>query len=212
VESVHSRNYGEKDPDIIDAIISYLQAWRNDQSLEPLNKEELQDISELQDDIGARQFFEGWIHEGWERLQQQYYININSRRSSRCWTTALITKLWEIAWDLWEFSNEVFHKHCNLALQQDSHSLDQQIKDLHYKISITGLLLKDRHLATISLTRLLSFLRIHKKEWLTQGNLALIQAKKRHFLLLRSRTARFRRHQNMISAMQSSFRDWLNKS
>jgi predicted ATP-binding protein involved in virulence len=69
-------------PDITDAIISYLQAWRSDQSLK-LDKEELQNILELQDEIGAHQFFEGWIHEGWECLQQQYYNKINSRGSSR---------------------------------------------------------------------------------------------------------------------------------
>jgi hypothetical protein len=190
----------DTDPDITDAIITYLQAWRNDQFLQPLDKEELQNILDLQDEIGARQFFEGWTHKGWECIQQQYYNRINSRRSGRRWTTALITKLWEIALDLWEFRNKIYHRHCNQALQQDIHALDQKVTELHYKIILSGLLPKDRHLATISLTRLLSFSRIHKKEWLTQGNLALIQAKKRHFLLLRSRNARYRSHQNMMSA------------
>jgi len=33
-----------------------------------------------------------------------------SRKSSRCWMSELIKKLWEVAWDMWDQRNEALHK------------------------------------------------------------------------------------------------------
>jgi hypothetical protein len=54
----------DTDPDIIVAIVSYLQSWRKDQPLSTIGTIKLQHMLELQDIIGAQQFFEGWVHEG----------------------------------------------------------------------------------------------------------------------------------------------------
>jgi hypothetical protein len=42
-----------------------------------------QGLLDLQDSIGARQFFEGWLHYEWEVLQQKYYMEINSREAAK---------------------------------------------------------------------------------------------------------------------------------
>jgi len=52
---------------------------------------------------------EGWLHKDWESIQQKYYKLIQSRQTSKRWMAAVITKLWEIAWDLWEHRNDVMH-------------------------------------------------------------------------------------------------------
>jgi len=36
-----------------------------------------------------------------------------SCKSSRCWTTALIKKLWEVAWDMWDHCNKELHSESN---------------------------------------------------------------------------------------------------
>jgi hypothetical protein len=46
------------DPAILTGVLSYLHAWQNDHNLQPLNSRTLQHMLQLQDTIGARQFFE----------------------------------------------------------------------------------------------------------------------------------------------------------
>jgi hypothetical protein len=199
----------DTDPELIDIIINYLNAWRYDHALIPLDDEKYRLLLENQNTIGARQFLEGWLHWDWELMQEQFYQDIKSRRSTRQWTIAVITKLWDIAWDLWEFRNAVFHQRHNQTLQEDSLALDVQIRDMCHTITITGLLPKDQHLAAISLTCLIDFPRSRKIEWLQQMTLALAHARKRNFDLRRSRHEQHRRHQCMIESMQNSLRNWL---
>ena len=45
----------------------------------------------------------------WEQAQEAYYKWYRSRKSARRWTTALIQKLWNVAWDLWEHRNGIVH-------------------------------------------------------------------------------------------------------
>jgi hypothetical protein len=202
----------DTDPDIIIAIVSYLQLWRADQHLHTIKTIKLHHMLELQDINGAQQFFKGWVHEGWERLQVNYYNIIHSRRSGKRWIIALITKLWEIAWDLWDFRNTVYHQHSNPATYEDTTVLNQQVKEISYKLTLTGLLPKDKHLTSIPLSKLLTFPRPQKLEWITQANLALEQVKKQHFQLLTSCHAQHRRHQNTIRAMRLLLSNWLHQS
>jgi hypothetical protein len=198
------------DPDLVNAIILYLNSWRNNSSLRDITKDTLINLLQAQETIGAQQFFEGWIHKEWEILQHHYYQSIDSRRSSKRWTIALITKLWEVAWDLWDFRNDVFHHNRNLATEDDISALDSQVKQLSYKLSITGLPAKDQHLVDISLPRLLAFPRLQKVEWLQQAALTLAHAKTRQYLIRRSRQEHLRRYQLMISSMQHTFQNWIN--
>jgi hypothetical protein len=90
----------DTDPILLKIILDYLNTWRNGELLIPLADHKYKMLIELQETIGARQFFEGWTHHEWEKLQEQYYSGIKSRRRSKRWATALITKLWNVAWDL----------------------------------------------------------------------------------------------------------------
>jgi hypothetical protein len=200
----------DTDPDITTAIISYLKTWRSDQHLYTLENENLYYILELQDTIGARQVFEGWIHTEWEMIQERYYATTNSQRSSKRWTIALILKLWDVAWDLWDFRNAVFHDQQNISLQEDTLEMNIQVRDLYHDLAITGLLAKDSHLMTIPLSRLLGFPRLQKTEWIQQATLAMTQAKKRHFLSRQSRQEHHRRHQLMLQSMKIVLRNWLS--
>jgi hypothetical protein len=143
-------------------------------------------------------------------VQTKYYQESKSRRSGKQWTIAVITKLWDIAWDLWEFRNSVYHQQINQSTQEDILLLDEQFKELISSTALIGLLPKDQHLTEISASRLQTFSRIRKVEWIRQVTLALAQAKNRHFQLRRSRYEHYWRHQNMIESMRQTIQSWLN--
>jgi hypothetical protein len=162
----------DTDPDLIKSIITYLNTWRSSNLLQPIEGLKYRHLLELRDTIGTRQFFEGWLHQEWETIQVQYYLIIKSRQSSKWWTIAFITKLWDVAWDLWDFRNAVYHHQQNQSLHEDTSALDVKVRDLFNTLALTGLLPKDKHLTSISITWLLLFQRSHKVEWLEQATLS----------------------------------------
>jgi hypothetical protein len=42
---------------------------------------------------------------GWSEVQHRYYEFLDSRRTGLRWLTALIQKLWDVAWDMWDHRN-----------------------------------------------------------------------------------------------------------
>jgi hypothetical protein len=88
--------------------------------------------------------------------------------------------------------------------------LDLKVRDLFNKLALTGLLLKDQHLETISIQRLILFPRSQKVEWLHQASLALAQAKKTNFQVRQSRKEQHQHRQDMIVSMQLTFSNWLH--
>jgi hypothetical protein len=62
-----------------------------------------------QDAIGWNNLLEGCFATGWTEAQALYYCTIGSRRSGLRWTVAIIKKLWDVAWDLWEQRNGFLH-------------------------------------------------------------------------------------------------------
>jgi hypothetical protein len=65
----------------------------------------------LQSHIGWGACFEGCLGKEWRIAQEQHYKSIKFHYSGRLWITALITKLWQVAWDLWEHRNGIEHEH-----------------------------------------------------------------------------------------------------
>jgi hypothetical protein len=73
----------QTDPDIMDSIIEYLEAWRND--TRPTNKYLPHILDSLQalNEIGWQQMLEGFQHLSWEETQARYYRSICSLRTGR---------------------------------------------------------------------------------------------------------------------------------
>lgn len=109
------------DPTIIDDIVSGLSSWYNpdDTNIPPRNQQQLG-----QDMIGWKFFVEGWLSKEWRRRQTQFLTNNHKRSSVKRWISALILKVWEVAWDLWEHRNGVEHQHDQEELHR---KLDSQI-------------------------------------------------------------------------------------
>jgi len=77
---------------------------------------------EDQEAIGKQYIWDGWLSCEWQEQQDQTWKWMRSRKSSRCWTSELIKKLWEVAWDMWDQWNEALHEsnlNCELILEKD---------------------------------------------------------------------------------------------
>jgi hypothetical protein len=64
----HALNKLDTHPDLIDLNLKYLDAWKNNTTLQQIDNKNRQYLLDLQDTIGACQFFEGWIHTEWEDI------------------------------------------------------------------------------------------------------------------------------------------------
>ena len=69
----------------------------------------IKDIFEGQAEIGWRPLLGGCLAEQWARVQGTYLKWCGSRKSDRRWATALIKKLWDVAWDQWDDKNGAIH-------------------------------------------------------------------------------------------------------
>jgi hypothetical protein len=58
----------------------------------------------------------------------QHYTRIRSRKNGKRWTTMLIKKLWNVAWDQWEHRNGILHDTDHHLLSQKT---DRLIAELY---------------------------------------------------------------------------------
>ncbi len=157
------------DPDIQHCILSYLRSWRYNTEPNIQNHFLLTRVLGSQNTIGWTRFLEGWISHEWTKAQQAYYTSIKSLRTGKRWAIALIKKLWDIAWDLWEHRNGILHESCNVVSQNELHILDRKIKDVFGRLQSIVLSANDKHLISLNLPRLLKKDSIYKEMWLANA-------------------------------------------
>jgi hypothetical protein len=63
--------------------------------------------------LGWGLVIEGCVSAEWQRIQQQHLAAIGSKKGSLRWVTALIIKLWQIAWNMWDHRNQIEHNLCH---------------------------------------------------------------------------------------------------
>jgi hypothetical protein len=98
-------------PDISDVILRNLCRWCN--RAPPIEFSEnllLHDVLCHQSASGWIFFYEGTPVKGWSNIQQQHFKSIGSMHSGKHWLQALIQKLWDVSWDLWQYCNNILHK------------------------------------------------------------------------------------------------------
>jgi hypothetical protein len=90
-------------------------------------------IIQKQKECGWVNFFEGLILREWQLAMQLHLRWMRSQKSSKRWVAALIRKMWQVAWDLWEHRNGYLHdREDNLLSIQVNNSIIIQF-DLGYK-------------------------------------------------------------------------------
>jgi hypothetical protein len=152
------------DPDITHIILSRLQSWRNSTEPEhftgiPIT---IQELLLRQDNIGWEAAFRGCWSQGWAEAQQQHFKSLNSRRSGKRWLAALITKLWQVAWDMWEHRNGILH---NQQQGQLAQTLRRQI-ELEYSKGFQQLPSDLRRTTQLTMAQVLSKPLRYQQAWL----------------------------------------------
>jgi hypothetical protein len=156
----------QTDPDIQQAILTSLNDWRFSEDTEFSIPFSLKMVIEQQQDIGRSPFLEGWTSFEWEHAQQAYYEFLNIYRTGRRWATELIKKLWQVAWDLWEHRNGIFHHQTNSVSNAILQSIDRRVRTMYtmYQTILSSAM--DKYLFTVPLQTLLTKDLIYKKEWI----------------------------------------------
>jgi hypothetical protein len=100
---------------MVKMIIEYLDSWQNGTTpMTYISQACLIDQSLL----GWRNMLKGFLTISWQTIQKTYFARIGLARSPKRWTIALIQKMWEVAWNMWEHRNGILHnKEQSIILQ-----------------------------------------------------------------------------------------------
>jgi hypothetical protein len=104
-----------------------------------LMEHDLQELQDAQDDIGWDRFMFGNISVLWQEIQAQYFQEIGKQKSGLRWTSALIQKIWQVAWDQWEHRNAILHNPENLVTQAAAVMFASRVQ-IELETGIQGLL------------------------------------------------------------------------
>jgi len=111
-------------PILSKAILASLQAWYQDDP-SPTASQYASQLLADQNAIGWDRLIESWLPQSWHLEQEQFWSHICPHKSSKCWTSELIKKFWDVAWDLWDQWNEALHNDPANHDILDSHANDQ---------------------------------------------------------------------------------------
>jgi hypothetical protein len=93
-------------------LLQTLRRWRTGQDPPPLPPHDqfgLHHAIAEQSILGWKNFLDGFISIAWVHVQDQYYKWLSIRRTGRRWVTALLIKLWDVSWTMWDDRNDALH-------------------------------------------------------------------------------------------------------
>jgi hypothetical protein len=135
------------EPSLQAAIIYHLQSWRqSSHTTGGQNKPNLHKTLSHQNGLGWYNFILGRHAKGFEDIQHRYYQSIHSKKTGFRWTVALIKKLMNVAWDMWQHRNSVLHDdpenyHTKLLVGEADRAIEQE-----FAMGTANLLREDRFL------------------------------------------------------------------
>ena len=148
----------DTDPTLAHIVSLYLRSWRTGEAITYEPPREFHALLQAQSAVGWGRFFEGWVVLQWTEQQHQYYKVIRSHRTGRRWTIAILQKLWNTAWDMWEqweHQNGILHEQENLVTRSMIIQLNARVSRVYIDLSSRALRHNDRHLVHLSLSALL---------------------------------------------------------
>jgi hypothetical protein len=149
-------------PYLTDYICLRLRAWKTGDPLPPIPAQ-LRSILIGQNAIGWDRFLEGAVARSWRDQQLVYYGIVGSKLSIKRWVTALIHKLWDVAWDQWEHRNAILHK--GTYKVQRANMVNDEIR-VEWELGPTNLLPHHQSLFLLPLDTLLTQDLQSKLAWL----------------------------------------------
>jgi hypothetical protein len=163
----------DTDPTLTYIILVHLRGWWSGEHVTYIPPREFQDLLHDQQTIGWRRFFEGWFAYSWAEMQQRYYNLLRSSRTGRRWASAIVLKLWNIAWDMWEHRNGILHETENLVTRAMQTQLNAKVTRIYLNLSSQLLWHNDCHLVNLPLQELIRKDNNYKATWLSVAEPAL---------------------------------------
>jgi hypothetical protein len=130
---------------------------------------------------------------------------IKSTKSGRRWATALIQKMWDTAWDLWEHRNEALHQKENLITRTMGLHLNHRVTRAFMELCSRPLRPNNSYLVRLPLSKLLERNVSYKAQWLTVAEPALCDNRRQIWQAGTSAT-------RMVTGMQRCMLSWLRRS
>jgi hypothetical protein len=159
----------ETQPDITDTIVTRLNQWRSTQGSRILPDipcpPEIRTCIEQQDTIGWKNFLEGLPAKSWQLTQAAYYDSIGSPRNSKRWIMSLLQLLHNMAWDMWDHRNDIFHRKDKTLLHSHLAKLRLEIM-YEYSIGTSSLPSQDHRHFHLPLFSILSKPLDYQQRWL----------------------------------------------
>ncbi|CAB9498981.1 expressed unknown protein [Seminavis robusta] len=148
-------------------IIEHLRAWgkRSPPHLGPLRADVRAALAE-QTEIGWYNLLLGRISHRFTQLQDAHYKSLGNRRNGFRWTTAVIRKLLDISWDMWDHRNHIKHNDPHPAFDpQLRTTLNEEIR-FQWSLGAASLRPEDRPLFRHGLDSIMEQTTTDKQQWL----------------------------------------------
>ena len=107
----------------------------------------------------------------WRDDQQRYLEGLKRINTGKSWVQALIKKVWEVSWDMWDHRNKVRVNTVTRADLREIERLNDQITE-QFSEGTRGLGPQDHHWFDKPLLHVLGYDLDHKAQWLESVELA----------------------------------------
>jgi hypothetical protein len=204
IDLEHTMRKLDTDPTLAHIITKYLKGWWLDVDTLYEPPRAFLSLLQMQTNIGWGRFFEGLWATDWALQQQRYYAIIKSTKTGKRWAAAIIQKLWNMAWDLWEHRNGILYDEENQVTRTMILQLNARVLRIYNDLSSRALRHNDRHLVHLSLSKLLKKDSNYKVTWLTVAEPALQHGRR---VSWQTRT----QHDRMLQGMRRGMFSWLTK-
>jgi hypothetical protein len=122
--------------------------------------------------LGWNNFVLGRWSPKWQKVQQQFYTQTNSKQTSKRWATAIIHKLLLTVWDQWQSRNKIAHSDEGPIAQHLHRTLNNRILE-EFQEDNTQLPVGDKYLfRAYTYLTLQAMPREDKQRWLESVDLA----------------------------------------
>ena len=162
-------------PELTVAIIRSLKAWRSPPA-HPINRSTtarygLQRALLEQDTIGWYSFLMGKVSIRWQAVQQKYFEWLKRRNTGKAWVKALILKVWQISWSMWDHRNDVRLNTTSPSDRRAIEDFNRKIRE-EFSLGLDGIGHRDQHWFAKPLAHVLEYDKEHKAQWLASVDLA----------------------------------------
>ena len=163
-------------PALQEAILMRLRQWKGETNDNPqwTTRYGLREAIRCQDELGWYNFLMGRISLHWKAVQQRYYEWLGKRNTGKKWATALIQKVWDVSWDMWDHRNDVRLNTITPAKRRRITALNRLVAD-EYDRGTEGLRVKDHHWLSKPQATIIQYDYKRKEQWAESIQLARVR-------------------------------------